>query len=139
MKTERDYQNRAIVDKLGIKRGSVVAFAVETQAVDVALQERILLRTERPAATGDEAVDVVLAVIDKNTDAYEVLRRWRLRLKPTGGIWLLTPKRDQSGYVKQEELIVAGQQAGVVDNKVCSVSSTTSAMRFVIRKEDRPM
>lgn len=139
MKTERDYQNRAIVDKLGIKRGSVVAFAVETQAVDVALQERILLRTERPAATGDEAVDVVLAVIDKNADACEVLRRWRLRLKPTGGIWLLTPKRDQSGYVKQEELIVAGQQAGVVDNKVCSVSSTTSAMRFVIRKEDRPM
>ena len=139
MKTERDYRHRDSVDKLGIKCGSVVAFAVEAQEVDASLQERILLRAERPAVTGDEAVDVVLAAIDKNTDACEVLMRWRSRLKPTGGIWLLTPKRDQPGYVKKEELIVAGQQAGVVDNKVCSISPTTSAIRFVIRKEDRPM
>nr|MBA2451381.1 DUF3052 family protein [Chloroflexota bacterium] len=67
-----------------------------------------------------------------------LLETWKPRLQPNGGIWLLTPKRGQPGYVDQRELIAAGLAAGLVDNKVCSVSDTTSAMRFVIRKADRP-
>jgi len=73
----------------------------------------------------------------KTTDAVEVLKKWRQHLTPSGGIWLLTAKRGQPGYVDQRELITAGQQAEVVDNKICSVSPTVSAMRFVIRKKDR--
>src|SRR5437764_98260 len=53
------------------------------------------------------------------------------------GIWLLTPKRGQPGYLDQRDLILAGPTAGVVDNKTCSVSDTTSGIRFVIRKIDR--
>lgn len=136
---ERDYQHRDILDKLGIKPGHVVAFACEGGEIDPALCQRILVRANRPPATEDEAIDIVLAAIDETTNASEVLRRWRLCLKPSGGIWLLTPKRDQPGYVDQRELIAAGLQAGIVDNKSCSVSTTTSAMRFVIRKKDRPV
>ena len=44
----------------------------------------------------------------------------------------------QPGYVDQNDLIAAGGPAGLVDNKVCSVSDTVSAMRFVIRRVDRP-
>jgi Protein of unknown function (DUF3052) len=140
----RDYQHRDVVDKLGIKPGHAVAFAEEAGVtgdreweIDAALCQRILLRTGRPPATEDETVDVVLVWVDAMTDVAEILKRWRLHLKPDGGIWLLTPKRGLAGYVDQSIIIAVGVQTGLVDNKVCSISPTTSAIRFVIRKIDR--
>ena len=134
---ERDYSQRDIVDKLGIKPGSTVAFAGDASEIDADVRERILVRIGRPLAEAHEAVDIVLAAIDDTTTALEILQHWRTRLRPNGGIWLLTAKRGQVGYVDQRELIAVGQQAGVVDNKVCSLSPVRSAMRFVIRKRDR--
>ena len=135
---ERDYSRRDVVDKLGVKPGHAVAFAAEGGTIDPALRERILTRAGRPPATPDEPVDVALVAVDDGIDATAVLARWKPRLDPAGGIWLLSPKRGQAGYVDQRALIAAGQAAGLVDNKSCSVSETTSAMRFVIRKADRP-
>jgi hypothetical protein len=135
---ERDYSHRDVVDKLGIKPGYAVAFVADSGAVDPALRERALARAGRAAAAADEPPDVVLAWIDADTDAVGLLRDWRARIDPAGGIWLLTPKRGQPGYVDQRELIAAGSAAGVVDNKSCSVSDATSGVRFVIRRADRP-
>lgn len=134
---EKNYQDRGILEKLGIKPGQAVAFSCQAREIDPDLLQRVIERTGCPPATEDEALDIVLAVIDETTDAVEVLKKWRQHLLPSGGIWLLTARRGQPGYVDQRELIAAGQQAEVVDNKVCSVSPTMSAMRFVIRKKDR--
>jgi hypothetical protein len=135
---ERDYSHRDVVDKLGIKPGSAVAFAAAPAELDPDLRERTLARAGRDIASPDEPVDVVLIGADASTDVQRVLTEWRGRIDPAGGIWLLTPKRGQPGYVDQRELILAGPSAGVVDNKLCSVDDTTSAMRFVIRRTDRP-
>ncbi|HEY3060486.1 MAG TPA: DUF3052 family protein [Chloroflexota bacterium] len=134
---EKDYSHRDVVDKLGIKPGFVVAFVSEPVAVDALLRERVLDRVGRGPADDNEPLDLVLIGADASTDAEAVLKRWRPRIDQAGGIWLLTPKRGQPGYVDQRDLIDAGPAAGVVDNKICSVSDTTSAMRFVIRKVDR--
>ena|SRR5258708_4014888 len=134
---EKRYQDRDVLEKLGIQPGYAVAFANAVREIDPELPQRIIERTGRPPATEGEALDLVLAVIDETTDAVAVLKKWRQHLVPNGGIWLLTAKRGQPGYVDQRELIAAGQQAEVVDNKMCAVSSTVSAMRFVIRKKDR--
>jgi hypothetical protein len=134
---EKDYSHRDVVDKLGIKPGFVVAFVSEPVAVDALLRERVLDRVGRGPADDNEPLDLVLIGADASTDAEAVLKRWRPRIDQAGGIWLLTPKRGQPGYVDQRDLIDAGPAAGVVDNKICSVSDTTSAIRFVIRKTDR--
>ena len=134
---EKNYQDRDLLDKLGIKPGHAVAFTNAAQEFDPHLSQRIIARTGRPPATEDEALDIVLAVIDETSDAVALLKNWRQHLTPSGGIWLLTAKRGQPGYVDQRDLIAAGQQAEFVDNKVCSFSPTMSAMRFVIRKKDR--
>jgi hypothetical protein len=134
---ERDYSHRDVVDKLGIKPGFAVAFDEAPTAVDAALRARVLERVGRDAATAAEPVDVVLVGADASTDVEAVLNQWRSRIDQTGGIWLLTPKRGQAGYIDQTELIRAGPAAGVVDNKTCSVSETVSGIRFVIRKVDR--
>jgi hypothetical protein len=134
---ERDYSHRDVVDKLGIKPGFAVAFDQAPLPVDPDLRTRALAKSGRDEARPGEPVDVVLIGADTSTPVEAVLARWRTRIDPAGGIWLLTPKRGQPGYVDQTELIEAGPAAGVVDNKICSVSDTTSAMRFVIRKKDR--
>ena len=134
---EKNYADRDLLDKLGIKAGQAVAFVQTTRELNPELSRRISERTGRPPADEAETLDIVLAVIDETIDAAALLQQWRQRLAPNGSIWLLTPKRGQPGYVDQRELIAAGQQAGVVDNKICSVSPMLSAMRFVIRKKDR--
>jgi hypothetical protein len=134
---ERDYSHRDVVDKLGIKPGHAVAFVAAPRSIDAGLQARALEKCGREQASADEPVDVVLIGADASTDAVSVLREWRARLDAAGGIWLLTPKRGQTGYVDQRELILAGPDAGLVDNKICSVDDLTSAMRFVIRRSDR--
>jgi hypothetical protein len=134
---ERDYSERDVLDKLGIKPGQAVAFAQGAGQIESGLRQRILARTERPPAGPEEAVDVVLALVDERTDITAVLRRWKARLKPNGSIWLLSARRGHPGYINQQALIAAGQEAGVVDNKVCSLSTQFSAMRFVIRKAER--
>jgi hypothetical protein len=134
---ERDYSHRSVVDKLGIKAGHAVAFAAAPQPIAPDLSARALERTGREPADTDEPIDVVLVGADATTDVHAVLSTWRTRIDPAGGIWLLTPKRGQDGYVDQRELIEAGPAAGLVDNKICSIDDHTSAMRFVIRKTDR--
>jgi hypothetical protein len=134
---ERDYSHRDVVDKLGIKPGFALAFDASPVAVDAELRARALERSGRAAAADDEPVDVVLVGADASTDVESVLKQWRPRIDQAGGIWLLTPKRGQTGYIDQRDLILIGPAAGVVDNKTCSVSDTLSGIRFVIRKVDR--
>jgi hypothetical protein len=134
---EHDYSHRDVVDKLGIKPGDAVAFDETAAALDHSLRERALDRAGRPEAGPAEPADVVLVAATAATDARAVLGAWKERLDPAGGIWLLTPKRGRLGYVDQRELIEAGLDAGLVDNKSISVSDTTSGMRWVIRRRDR--
>jgi hypothetical protein len=134
----KDYSHRRVVDKLGIKAGHRVALIEMAGPLDPGLRRDVLERCgdTKEDPTGD--LDVVLVTVAAGTDAVDVLQTWRAQLDPAGGIWLLTPKRGLPGYVDQAELIPAGQAAGMVDNKTCSVSDTTSAMRFVVRRRDRP-
>ncbi|HEY5002810.1 MAG TPA: DUF3052 family protein, partial [Ktedonobacteraceae bacterium] len=114
------------------------AMTFENIPLDAPLVQRALERAGRPPATDDEHVDIVLALIDDTNNAAEVMQHWRPRLQSAGCIWLLTYKRGKPGYIDQRELIALGPEVGLVDNKICSVSAEISALRFVIRKKDRP-
>ena len=134
---ERDYSHRSVEDKLGVQFGHAIALEEESWELDHDLRRRLLDRAGRGLAHSDEEVDIALVTAADETNAVETLQRWRRRLKPHGGIWVLTPKRGRPGYVDQRRLIEAGGEAGLVDNKSCSVSDGVSAIRFVIRKKER--
>jgi hypothetical protein len=138
MPDHRDYSHRDVLDKLGIKPGLRLAIDEQAGPLDPSLWQRIESRVGRLHPPPDEDVDLVLLTADAETDVLAGLRAWRDRLAPTGGIWVLTPKRGRPGYRAQDGLIPEGLAAGLVDNKICSVSETTSAMRFVIRRSERP-
>ncbi len=134
---ERDYGHRDVVDKLGLRAGHAVALDERCWRLDTDLRTRIEARVGRGWADEHEEVDVVLVAADGSSDVESLLSAWRPRLEPSGGIWVLTPKRGQPGYVDQRDVMQQGLAAGLVDNKVCSVSDTVSALRFVIRRADR--
>lgn len=133
----RDYSHRDIVDKLGIRPDSVVAIAAEAGAVPPSLVARIAARAPIASVRDTEPLDVALVAVDAGTDLVALLRRWRPRLAPAGGLWLLTPKRGRPGWIDRAEVIAAGLAADLVDNKICSIDEATGAIRFVIPKTKR--
>lgn len=61
-------------------------------------------------------------------------------LSPSGGLWVAWPKKASriARDLSFEEVQSIGLEAGLVDNKSCSIDEDWQALRFVIRREDRP-
>jgi len=56
-------------------------------------------------------------------------------LEPRGGLWIAWPKRSSGfgGDLDDRAVREAVLAAGLVDNKVCAIDETWSALRFVRR------
>ncbi len=135
---QKDYSRRPVVDKLGLKPGAGVAVAAYGSSHEAALVADVVRAIGRPLLDDGESADVVLLAVADGDGVADILRAWRPRIQPSGVLWVMTPKRGRPGYIPQNQLITAGANAALVDNKICAISDTTSAMRFVIRLRDRP-
>jgi hypothetical protein len=62
------------------------------------------------------------------------------RLEPDGGLWVAWPKKSAKVEtdLSFEAVQKVGLDAGLVDNKSCSIDETWQALRFVYRLADRP-
>jgi hypothetical protein len=85
-------------------------------------------------------IDVVLAFF---TERERMTAKWPALAEaaaPAGGVWVAWPKKtsgiatDLTDDVLRAELLPTGW----VDNKVCAIDATWSALRFVMRKDERP-
>lgn len=143
---DKDYSHRSVVDKLGVKPGDRVAWVgVSSRAAGVRdLAAQIRERAGRAAAG---SADVILYWPKTLDEVVPALIELKERLESAGGIWVITAKKgtpsapcraaNGAGYLKQDLLIPLGKAAGLVDNKICSLSDGESAMRFVIPKQLR--
>lgn len=61
-------------------------------------------------------------------------------VSPSGGLWVAWPKKASrvATDLSFEEVQSIGLEAGLIDNKSCSIDEDWQALRFVIRREDRP-
>lgn len=125
---------RPLLDKLGVRPGARVAVV----GVDVpAFLEQLRERT--PDVTRGKprgACDLVFFGVD-TPGMLGRLRELKSWIEPDGAIWVVRPKGPGSP-VRDTEVIQAGLDAGLVDNKIASFSDTHGAMRFVFRLRDRP-
>jgi len=130
---EKDYSHRSVVDKLGLKQGMRVRMTGNLgDDLKISAKARIggsLLRS------GD--LDVIVRAIRSVEEAEEFVARVRPQLSGDAALWLVTRKKGDPRYVKQEDLIPVGKAHGLVDNKICSIDDERSAIRFVIPKELR--
>ena len=131
------YAAKDLTDKLGIKPGDAVLLA---GAADRDLVARARAKAGRPAARPGEFADVVLYWPKTASEITAQLRALRGRIVESGGIWVISAKRDRERKDRPylaSDVIGLGLAAGLVDNKVCAISDDDTAMRFVIRRADR--
>jgi hypothetical protein len=89
-----------------------------------------------PRARADVAVVFVLSRAELARD----FTRVAARLEPAGGLWVAWPKKASGVATDVTENVArdVGLPTGYVDNKVCAIDDVWSALRFVLRKENRP-
>jgi hypothetical protein len=128
------YAAKDVTDKLGIKAGMIVRFVGKG---DVELQQKVHAKVG-PIMDEARAADVILYWPESSAEVMSRLKKLKQTIVPNGGIWVISAKKNKGEpYLPDFILIPLGSTAGLVDNKVCSISDTQTAMRFVIRVKDR--
>lgn len=89
--------------------------------------------------TGRAPVDVILSFVRWRDELAAALPSLRRQLAPAGGLWIAWPKRSAAVATDMTEHVVReiALPTGLVDNKVCAIDGTWSALRLVIRLELR--
>ncbi len=124
---ERDYSHRLLIDKLGVKPGQRVAvLGVESAEFLADLSSRVP-DYSRGKRIADADLIFFSAEVRGDLSRLESLAR---TIQRNGAIWVVYPKGHT--HIREIDVIQAGKAAGLTDNKVCSFSSTHTALRFVI-------
>lgn len=133
------YSGTPLARKLGIKEGHRVAALgapphftglLDPLPPGVRLQSGLRRRG---------LLDVVVAFVRSGVELRERFGSGRVRLRPEGGLWVAWPKRTSplATALKESDVRGHGLSCGLVDNKICAIDEDWSALRFVIRLEDR--
>jgi hypothetical protein len=127
----KDYSHTPLPRKLGIGADSRVAL----QGAPAGFAETIGIR---PRTRGE--LDVVILFATKKGELTRAFAPLARRLAPAGGLWIAWPKKSarMDTDLSFETVQGIGLDAGLVDNKSCSIDETWQALRFVYRLEDRP-
>jgi len=87
------------------------------------------------------AADVIVFFTSKRAELARRFGPLADRLESAGGLWVAWPKKSAKVLTDLSfgEVQRIGLEAGLVDNKSCTIDETWQALRFVIRREDRPV
>ncbi|MFY9782332.1 MAG: DUF3052 domain-containing protein [Acidimicrobiales bacterium] len=120
--------------KLGIKDASTVMLlhAPTNFMLNVA-------RSVNVKSTARGRADVILAFFTSSTTLSRQIESLSRVVYPTGSLWFAWPKRTSALGTDLSDHVVRGLALplGLVDNKVCAVDDTWTALRFVWRIERR--
>jgi len=128
-----NYSHRTVVQKLGVKAEERLEIAGD---VGPGLRRDVKETTGRGLVRSGE-LDGAIVFVQSIEEAEEAFDRYRPRLRDTGYIWFITPKRGQEGYVNQMLLVPGAKKRGLIDNKTCSIDESRSGIRFVVPRSLR--
>jgi hypothetical protein len=123
-----DYSHRSVVQKLGVKPDERVEVVGD---VGAGLRRDVKEMLGRGLVRSGE-LDGAIVMVQSVEEAEQAFASYRPRLRDTGYLWLITPKRGQEGYVNQMALVPGGKRHGLIDNKTCSIDEGRSGIRFVV-------
>ena len=134
MSTHRDYSDRSLFDKLGVRSDMHVALCgVREDAFLLELNARLAMSAS-PHLRGK--YDMIFVQIDGPADL-ERIARAAAHLRPNGAVWVFHPK-GKGALPPDAQVRAAGIAAQLVDNKICALNDTHTATRFVIPLTQRP-
>jgi hypothetical protein len=138
---EAGYSGTPLHRKLGIGEDDEIlvvgASDAFTDRLTALLGDEAVVHTD----LGDAALfDVIIAFVTWRAELEDQLDRLRSKMAPACGLWIAWPKKaskvptDLNDNVIREVVL----PTGLVDNKVCAIDQTWSALRLVIRRTLRP-
>ena len=139
---EKDYSGTPLSKKLGLKPG--MKFFVGAAPYPPSGAKIGAVLDEFPNQKHPRDADVELYFTTKRETLADHLPAMKEWMKPDGAIWVAWPKRSSpenerlENDLTFEEVQRIGLDAGLVDNKSCSIDENWQALRFVSRLKDRP-
>jgi hypothetical protein len=133
------YSGTPLPQKLGIGPGDAIALIGAPGWLEDALAEGPGVAELHTDLDGDALFDVIVVFVSWRAELEAELGRLRDRMAPACGLWVAWPKKaakvptDMSDDVVREIAL----PTGLVDNKVCAIDQTWTAVRLVIRRELR--
>jgi hypothetical protein len=130
---EKTYEHRELLDKLGVKPGarvSIVGVEEKGFATEVRTRTRNVTR-----GRAEPESDLVFLGVEAPLDM-AAMANLRTAIKPEGAVWVVFRKGRKD--FNENDVLRLGLETGLVDVKVVRFSDTHSAVKFVIRKADRP-
>jgi hypothetical protein len=130
------YSGTPLAIKLGIRESSVLALLSAPGGWQLELPPSAIVKHQ---ARGN--ADVVLAFFTRLARIEGRLDQLGSMIFPAGGLWIAWPKQT-SGVdtdVSDNGIRTVALPRGLVDNKVCAIDATWSALRLVWRREHRPV
>jgi hypothetical protein len=133
------YSGTPLPRKLGIGEGDEVALIGAPEWLEDLLGEVPSVARLHTDLDGDALFDVIVVFVSWRAELEAELDRLRDHMAPACGLWVAWPKKaakvptDMSDDVVREVAL----PTGLVDNKICAIDETWSALRLVIRRENR--
>lgn len=131
------HSGTALVEKLGIGPGAVVGLINAPEGFTDLLEP---LPAGVSLLTGVRSRrDLVVAFVVGRGELESKLEAIRKAVFPDGSIWVAWPKKAAKVATDMSEDIVraVALPTGLVDNKVCAIDDTWSALRLVVRRDLR--
>jgi hypothetical protein len=123
-----------LLDKLGLRPGMRVALIdIDDEDIRPLIADRTTDLTE---GWPEPDTDIVLLGAD-SVAALAPLEELATRIRPNGAIWVVS-RKGKASTLRDTEVMAAGKDAGLIDNKVASFSATHTALRLVIPVARRP-
>ncbi len=131
------YSGTPLLQKLGIKPGSVVIVVhppADYSALLGPLPEGAQIRNRIVGAC-----EFVHLFTTDQSELKRYLIRLRSSLKETGVVWISWPKKSSGVVTTVNENVIRdlALPLGFVDTKVCAVDETWSALKLMVRRENR--
>jgi hypothetical protein len=133
------YSGTPLPQKLGIGPGDAVALLGAPGWLEDLLAEVPGVAEVRTDLDGKALYDVIVVFVSWRADLEAELSRLRDHMAPACGLWIAWPKRASKVLTDMSENVVreVALPTGLVDNKVCAIDQTWSALRLVIRRKNR--
>jgi hypothetical protein len=118
---------KSLLDKLGVKPDSKVSvLGIDDKDFWADLEARAASISKGRLAKDSDHVFFPA----EDTKALARLASLKSYIKKNGAIWVVFPKGKK--HIREIDVIQAGKDAGLVDNKVVAFSATHTTLRFVI-------
>jgi hypothetical protein len=127
------------LDKLGVRPGMRVAIVGDLDAdAEADTFRRELSDRTSDVTEGDPLPDTdVIFLLADSTPELAALETLRGRIRPNGAIWVVS-RKGKASTLRDVEVMAAGREHDLIDNKVVAFSLARTALRLVIPVALRP-